>query len=144
MKQAELGCLRAFFETSTLFLNRHVGATIIPWTLSILQELKQLACYSTPSKPVAGALYLILVPRHRLFRLIWLSKFPAKAEECAGHTRLWIFVRKLFCWSFSTGANRLSGYAPQDCCFAKNRFEPVHTSDFVVSCRSLAEPRCGT
>ena len=43
MKQAELGCLRAFFGPSTLFLNRHVGATIVPWSLSYLQELKLLA-----------------------------------------------------------------------------------------------------
>ena len=38
--QAELGCLRAFFGPSTLFLNRHVGATIVPSNLSYLQELK--------------------------------------------------------------------------------------------------------
>ena len=46
VKQAELGYLRAFFGPSTLFLNRHVGATIVPLNLSYLQELKQLACYS--------------------------------------------------------------------------------------------------
>ena len=46
VKQAEPGCLRAFFGPSTLFLNRYVGATIIPWNLSYLQELKQMACYS--------------------------------------------------------------------------------------------------
>ena len=27
-------CLRAFFGPSTLFLNRHVGETIVPWTVS--------------------------------------------------------------------------------------------------------------
>ena len=26
----------------------------------------------------------------------------------------------------------------------KNRFKPVYTSNFVISCRTLAEPRCGT
>ena len=46
VKQAELGCLRAFFGPLTLFLNRHVGATIVPWNLSYLQKLKQMACYS--------------------------------------------------------------------------------------------------
>ena len=46
MKQAELGCLRAFFGLSTLFLNRHVGGTIVPWNLSYLKELKQMALVS--------------------------------------------------------------------------------------------------
>ena len=46
VKQAELGCLRAFFGPSTLFLNLRVGAAIVPWNLSYLQELKQMACYS--------------------------------------------------------------------------------------------------
>ena len=46
VKQAELGCLRAFFGPSTLFLNRHVEATNVPWNLSYLQELKHIACYS--------------------------------------------------------------------------------------------------
>ena len=45
VKQAELGCPRAFFGPSNLFLNRHVGATIVPWSLSYLQELKQITCY---------------------------------------------------------------------------------------------------
>ena len=47
VKQAELGCLRAFFGPSTLFLNCHayVGATIVPWNLSWWP--------ATPSKPVS-------------------------------------------------------------------------------------------
>ena len=46
VKQAELGCLRAFFGPSTLFLNRHVEATTVSRTLPYLQELKQMACHS--------------------------------------------------------------------------------------------------
>ena len=53
-KWNRLGCLQAFFGPSTLFVNRYAGAPIVPWNVSYLQELKQMACYSaTPSKPVS-------------------------------------------------------------------------------------------
>ena len=39
-----------FLGTSPLFLNRYVGATIVPWTLSYLQELIQMASYSLQTR----------------------------------------------------------------------------------------------